>query len=619
MALPTVQITGKVLTPDGRAPRSGTVTCRLSHPGSALDGVVAHRIATEVVARTASDGAVDFVLVPNDVITPSGTWYLVMFSVSVGGRAISWTETWQVPGDQPQLDIGAVPRLDVVPGIAVATVQGLPAAAASVLAGFPAPREGLAPRWGSDARMVNEAFARPVTPPWEVLYRTEPVAIPATAGVFVNEIVDLAPFGVVVDQDNLQIDAVITKDGPNGTRITTINPYRDPRYEPQPPTRPAPDAPLRGVTAMAFALMDAAAIEAEVGGTYPAVLDVPPPPDDGAQYEIVGVWGVETGDHGPANRCRFVRLYAARTPEPWTPEHAALAATYKVHFVITGPRNVVKEWTYPIPAAQGAEIVNQVIDLRDYGVGSYEPDLCLTVEFRRNGKLIRQPGAWAPFAGETYDPPTYPVQFQMRGIVPGDEYEWEENNSNVFSVFSRYGEDRDSLRRDLSGDAWILQQFAMCTSSSRSLVRLRAWRQQDAFNLPEEGGSLFSSGDAATEYVPAPGEPAIPVPAGSADGCTLHVKLMRAGAVQRGLYPFRPDLSVPEPWTEKARVDDHEARLLKLETVPTYFEGALPGPMARPNPNDANGQLAFWVAEGSAGAPVLQIAINGEWKTVTLT
>jgi hypothetical protein len=546
MALPTVQITGKVLTPDGRAPRSGTVTCRLSHPGSALDGPVSQRVATEVVARVGADGSIAVSLVPNDAITPSGTSYLVTFSLTVGGKPISWTETWQLASAPATIDIGAVPRLDVVPGIAVATVQGLPAAAASVLAGFPAPREGLAPRWGSDARMVNEAFARPVTPPWEVLYRTEPVAIPAEAGVFVNDIVDLAPFGVVADQDNLQIDAVLTKLGADGTRVTTVTPYHDPRYEPQPPTRPAPDVPLRGVKVIALPLMDANAREGE--NNYPAIPDLPPPVPESETYELIGVKGIETGDHGPWNRCRFLRLYAERTTEEWTPEHAALAATYKLHFVITGPRNVVAEWTYPIPAAQGAMIEDRIIDLRDYGVGSYEPDLCLMVEFRRNGKLIRGPGSWAPFGGETWDPPTYPAQFQIRGVTAGNDYDWEPNNGNPGSNFNVYGDDRDSVWRDLSADAWILQQVAMCTGSSRSLIRIRAWRMLDSFNPPEEGGALFKSGDAATEYVPAPGQPAIPVPAGSADGCTLHIKVLRAGMVQRGLYPFRPDPSQPDPW-----------------------------------------------------------------------
>jgi hypothetical protein len=565
MALSTVPITGKILAPNGRSVGPGTVTCRLSHPGSVLDAALAQRVATEVVVRFGSDGSLHgFALVPNDVITPSGTFYLVTFSVMVGGKAISWNEHWQLASNPNPIDIGAVPRLDVVPGLAVTPVQGLTAAAASVLGAFPAPALGKALAWGT-AGLVSEAFAPPVTPPWEVLYRTEPVAIPAEPGVFVNDIVDLAPYGVVADQDNLQIDVVITRDGPNGTRVTTIDPHHDPRYEPQPPTRPAADVPLRGVAATALPLMDANAVLDPTWNSYPAVLDLPPPVPGNESNEIVGVIGRETGDHGPANRCRFVRLYAERTTEAWTPEDAALAATYKIHFIITGPRNVVAEWTYPIPATQGAMIEDRIIDLRDYGVGSLESDLCLMVEFRRNGKLIRGSGPWAPFAGETYDPPTYPVQFQIRGTVAGSDYDWEPNNTNPGSHFSLYGDDRDAVWRDLSADAWILQQVAMCTGSSRSLVRIRAWRMRDSFNPPEEDGALFKSGDAATEYVPAAGQPAIPVPAGSADGCTMHIKILRAGAVQRGLYPFRPDPSGPDLWAIRAAVDGLPDSLLLRE------------------------------------------------------
>ncbi len=122
MALPTVAITGKVLCPDGTPPSAGTITVALSPQGSALDGATSQRVGVPVVFVLGADGSVPLAmrLVPNDVITPAGTVYQARISViSSTGSPSSWVERWQLASAPASIDIGAIPRLDVVPGLVV--------------------------------------------------------------------------------------------------------------------------------------------------------------------------------------------------------------------------------------------------------------------------------------------------------------------------------------------------------------------------------------------------------------------------------------------------------------------------------------------------------------------
>lgn len=110
-AVPTVAITGKVLTPDGSGVRSGTITCRLTTPGSALDGTTLQRVASEVTTTlAATTGAVSFSLVPNDAITPTGSRYTCTYRAVVNnGRAVQWAEQWQLTSYPTSQAIGSLP------------------------------------------------------------------------------------------------------------------------------------------------------------------------------------------------------------------------------------------------------------------------------------------------------------------------------------------------------------------------------------------------------------------------------------------------------------------------------------------------------------------------------
>lgn len=135
MALVTVAITGHVLAPDGSAPTSGRLVVKLSQAGSALDGSESVRVATEVTEDLGAGGAVSFALAPNDTITPSGTYYLATFVAQLAsGRRVQWAEKWQLTSADLTLDIGAVPRIDAAPGVALQQDTAWPEAAAASVA-----------------------------------------------------------------------------------------------------------------------------------------------------------------------------------------------------------------------------------------------------------------------------------------------------------------------------------------------------------------------------------------------------------------------------------------------------------------------------------------------------
>ena len=105
MAVPTRAIQGKVVLPSGAGAPSGSIEIELSTEGLVLDGAVSQKATGKIKVPIGTDGAVSFVLIPNDAIEPSGTYYVVNGTVP-GDK---WTEYWDVPSGGSALDIGAVP------------------------------------------------------------------------------------------------------------------------------------------------------------------------------------------------------------------------------------------------------------------------------------------------------------------------------------------------------------------------------------------------------------------------------------------------------------------------------------------------------------------------------
>jgi hypothetical protein len=132
MAIPTTSITGNILTPSGEAPRSGSITARLSAPGRAVDGAATVDVGAETSVPLGAGGSISLALVPNDNIVPSATHYLVtIILVLANGRRMRWAERWSVPYTPTAIDVGSVPRLSSSPTVYYTTEA---AVAASVVA-----------------------------------------------------------------------------------------------------------------------------------------------------------------------------------------------------------------------------------------------------------------------------------------------------------------------------------------------------------------------------------------------------------------------------------------------------------------------------------------------------
>ncbi len=119
-AVETTTVNGKIVTPDGVVVTSGKIAAFLSDPGTTPDTGTAEsqRVSAKASGTVAATGDVSITLVPNDAITPSGTYYTVRFTIRQPIRA-SWVERWSVTTSPDPIDIGDVTRLDVAPGITV--------------------------------------------------------------------------------------------------------------------------------------------------------------------------------------------------------------------------------------------------------------------------------------------------------------------------------------------------------------------------------------------------------------------------------------------------------------------------------------------------------------------
>jgi len=116
VAVNTTTVQGTVYLPGGATPvTKGTVTASLSFRGQAADGATTAVIAGRITSPIDVAGFVTILLVPNDQITPAGTWYNVAFDVQTP-TPMRWTEKWSVTNTPDPIAIGSVTRLDFPPG-----------------------------------------------------------------------------------------------------------------------------------------------------------------------------------------------------------------------------------------------------------------------------------------------------------------------------------------------------------------------------------------------------------------------------------------------------------------------------------------------------------------------
>jgi len=115
-AVETTTINFTVVTPSGATATSGTVLATLSTSGETPDGVSTAVVAARTSATIASNGAVALALVPNDAITPEGTYYTFSYNVKTPTLA-SWTERRSVATTPDPALISNTTLLTTVPGI----------------------------------------------------------------------------------------------------------------------------------------------------------------------------------------------------------------------------------------------------------------------------------------------------------------------------------------------------------------------------------------------------------------------------------------------------------------------------------------------------------------------
>jgi hypothetical protein len=111
MALPTVTVSGKLRLPNGDViGATGKLIITLSttkgHATDDADGSVYYTVTGSKKITPDSAGDVSFSIVPNDVITPAGTYYNVLYIG--GGEKVE--ETWTVASSPDPVDLQQIPK-----------------------------------------------------------------------------------------------------------------------------------------------------------------------------------------------------------------------------------------------------------------------------------------------------------------------------------------------------------------------------------------------------------------------------------------------------------------------------------------------------------------------------
>lgn len=117
-AVETTTITETVFLPEGLQATGGKITCQISDAGTVDDAGTSQRVGGRMETSIASNGTVNFTLIPNDAITPSGTYYTCTIKTT-GPKRSSWTEKWSITTSPDPIDIGDITRLEFAPGIIV--------------------------------------------------------------------------------------------------------------------------------------------------------------------------------------------------------------------------------------------------------------------------------------------------------------------------------------------------------------------------------------------------------------------------------------------------------------------------------------------------------------------
>jgi hypothetical protein len=114
MAISTKNITGKIVTPDGVGWAGGSIYYSTSASATVDDGGAEQIVGATKVVSIQLDGSVDFDMIPNDIMTPADTIYVVRFFAPDGSRMIQY---WRINNaDSSPISIGDVEKVVTIPG-----------------------------------------------------------------------------------------------------------------------------------------------------------------------------------------------------------------------------------------------------------------------------------------------------------------------------------------------------------------------------------------------------------------------------------------------------------------------------------------------------------------------
>jgi hypothetical protein len=209
--------------------------------------------------------------------------------------------------------------------------------------------------------------------------------------------------------------------------------------------------------------------------------------DDWRFNKRYGAWyGQPDEDGNQITRVRMVGMVKERdwNGDPWTPEQLAdwSALGYRVHVRIYGPNYVAWEKTVQIPNnPTPTSLINEDLNLADYGLVSDNDYYRFVAEIKRNGKTIKTliPSEYVP--GEEFDPPSPVVAWRAIPVFPGSLW-WNEQNTGGIQAFA--------------GGVQFGDAMGYCSESTLQPLKLVAWQ---AYPQPAEylDGTL---GDTVVEH-----------------------------------------------------------------------------------------------------------------------
>jgi len=199
---------------------------------------------------------------------------------------------------------------------------------------------------------------------------------------------------------------------------------------------------------------------------------------------------------------------------------------YRFRMRVRVPDMCVWSKEVEIPATDGQIFLDEpLISLTDLGVSSFASEVAMVALIRRNGKTIRVNDSRQSLDNETFDPPSYPIQIYANVVTPNQHvYDPSQNGSPAFYNCKLYGDGNSDVYPYgvKAGGSWLGGGLGQCTEFINDTIKIAAWRD----------------GAAYTTYIPSKGASEVAVPGGSADGCTLLIKIFRAAPYLTWVYPF---------------------------------------------------------------------------------